>query len=301
MLSFFRKPLLSEIFEAQYLPRKLRTKSPHTIKGYRITLRFFERYLSRPARLSDLSDDTLSSYAVWRRQNVKGGTVNRDLHNLLAFWRWCHRQKLVANWPDVELENVPVEAPIALTRTEINAVWKSILNESECVGEATGPVWWGALFLLCWDTGERIGALAPLQRRDVSTSQGWIRCRAANRKGGKEDRIYRIDQQTCQAIDVLLRCYTHNKDSYRVFRWPQSKSKLWKRLGQIMLRAGLPDDRNYKFHCFRKSHVSHLEAAGVDASQAVGHSSRKITKRHYIDPRIAGIAPAVDSLFRPGE
>ena len=67
-----------------------------------------------------------------------------------------------------------------------------------------------------------------------------------------------------------------------------------------MQRAGLPDTREYKFHAIRKSTASHYEAAGGNATELLGHSSRKVTQG-YLDPRIVRTKPAVELLFRPGE
>lgn len=64
--------------------------------------------------------------------------------------------------------------------------------------------------------------------------------------------------------------------------------------------TGLPDNRLYKFHAIRKSVASHYEAAGGNATELLGHTSRKIT-RAYLDPRIVRKKSAIDVLFRPGE
>ena len=67
-------------------------------------------------------------------------------------------------------------------------------------------------------------------------------------------------------------------------------------LGRIMLAAGLPHSRAYKFHIFRKSVASHAEAAGGNATELLGHSARSVTLR-YIDRRIAPERHASDYLF----
>lgn len=40
------------------------------------------------------------------------------------------------------------------------------------------------------------------------------------------------------------------------------------------------------------------EAAGGNATELLGHSSRKVTRQSYLDPRITGPPAAVDLLFR---
>lgn len=85
-----------------------------------------------------------------------------------------------------------------------------------------------------------------------------------------------------------------------VFRWPKSRTSIYAHLGQIMQRAGLPNDRLHKFHSIRKSVASYYEAAGGNATELLGHTSRKVT-RAYLDPRICRTKAAIDLLFRPGE
>ena len=85
-----------------------------------------------------------------------------------------------------------------------------------------------------------------------------------------------------------------------LFACRKAPSLTYRRMGRIMLRAGLPDSREFKFHAIRKSTASHYEAAGGNATKLLGHSSRKVTQT-YLDPRIVQTTPAVDLLFRPGE
>jgi hypothetical protein len=37
----------------------------------------------------------------------------------------------------------------------------------------------------------------------------------------------------------------------------------------------------------RRTFASHIEAAGGNATQALSHTSRRVTEKSYIDPRIA--------------
>src|SRR5262245_41247757 len=97
---------LREVWETQYRVRQLRSASIKTIRLWQISLDLIDRFLQRPATLADLTDDTLSRFATWRRRggDVTAATVNRDLASLLALWRWCHRMRMVELWPDVQLE-----------------------------------------------------------------------------------------------------------------------------------------------------------------------------------------------------
>lgn len=62
---------------------------------------------------------------------------------------------------------------------------------------------------------------------------------------------------------------------------PAAESKLFR-------LAGLPSGRDCKPQRLRRSHATHLKAAGGDPTLALGHSSEEVTRRYYLDPVILG-------------
>ncbi len=279
--------LLEAFYKERYEPLALRSRRPNTKRLYRSTLRAFSIYLNRRAKLSDLDDATVSGFAAHRLENgLAKRSVNKDLFNLLAIWRWAHKKGYVKNWPDVELERPPVRVPVALTREELTAVLDAIKVEVD-------HAFWLALFLLIWNTGERIGAVMQLTWDRVDLSRGWVRFVAEDRKGATADNALPIAAYTVAALKVIKR-----RDGL-VFPWPYSSTYIYNRFGKIMQRAGLPNSGLYKFHVLRKSVASHYEAAGGNATELLGHTSRKVT-RAYLDPRIVRKVSAIDLLFEPG-
>lgn len=286
--------LLEALYRERYEPLALRSRRPNTKRLYRSTLRAFNLYLNRPAKLSDLNDATVSGFAASRLSDgLAKRSVNKDLFNLLAIWRWAHKKGHVKNWPDVELERPPVRVPVALTREELTSVLDAIKVEAEFVGDVAGSAFWLALFLVIWNTGERIGAVMQLTWDRVDLKNGWVRFDAEDRKGATADNALPIAAYTIEALAII------KKRDGLVFRWPYSSTYIYNRFGKIMRRAGLPDNALYKFHVLRKSVASHYEAAGGNATELLGHTSRKVT-RAYLDPRIVRPVSAVDLLFQPG-
>lgn len=282
---------LSDVYESLYEPLALRSRRPNTKRLYRTTLKVFDMFLCRKATLNDFNDAAVSAFAAYRlEQGLSKYSVNKDLFNLLALWRWCHKKHLLRNWPDVALEKPPVRVPVALTREELGAVRAAIEAERNLPGTA----FWLALFLVIWDTAERINAVLGLEWSRVDLKSGWVRFDAEDRKGATADTAARIAPETIEALRRIKR------PRGKVFRWPYSHTYLFRRLGIIMERAGLPDSRLYKFHAIRKSVASHYEAAGGNATELLGHSSRRITQA-YLDPRVCSRQAAVDLLFRPGQ
>lgn len=291
-----RRQTLRDFYREKFEPLRLRSRRPNTKRLYRSTLNAFDAYLGRPALLSDLNDETVNAFAAARLDSgLSKFSVNKDLSNLLAIWRWAHRKGFVKNWPDVELETLPVLSPVALTRDELARVKAAIAEETKSIAGVPGPRFWLALFLLIWDSGERIGAVMALTWDRVDLPGRWVRFHYDDRKGGRADNLIQIADDTAFALTAIRR-----KEG-KVFVWPFSPNYIYERLAPIMLRAGLPDSKLYKFHCLRKSMASHLKAAGGDPQRALGHSCEKVT-RAYIDKRIAPDGqPPVDLLFRPGD
>lgn len=285
---------LRKAFEELYRPRQLRSASKDTIRLWDLALRLFDANLGRPATLDDLNDDAVCRFASWRLQTVAPATVNRDLASILAIWRWLHRHNLVAPWPDVQLEKEPLRTPVAWTQEEfirLIRVCRSTRGRIDCV---PANIWWTSLLLICFDSGERIGAVMKLAWNDVDTFTGWVTFRAENRKGRDQDNVVRLANDTRESLGDLIR----HASSKAVFPWPYRKNYLWKRYGDLLAQAKLPNDRRRKFHCVRRTTASHVEAAGGNATEVLKHASRRNTLT-YLDPRITKPPQATDLLWRP--
>jgi len=283
---------LSNVYEQRYEPLALRSRRPSTKQLYRTTLAAFDRFLKRAATLGDLNDETVSRFATWRlASGLSKYSVNKDLFNLLALWRWCHRKGLVEAWPDVELEKPPRRQPMAWTKAEIQKLYRTAASLPGKVGKLRACDWWAALLLLAWDSGERIGAIINLEWGNVDLERGWVRFTAEDRKGARDDSAVRISSDTVEALRRI-----RAKDG-PVFPWPYCYTYRWNELGRILRLAGLPADAKSKFHRIRKTVASYAEAAGGNATAMLRHSKREITES-YLDPRICQRQQPADVLFR---
>lgn len=285
--------LVSDV-ASEYRLKFLRSASTDSIRLWNIALRMFDRFLGRPAILDDLNDMTVAEFCVWRRAaGVSGGTVNRDLGSLLALWRWSHKVGYLHRWPDVELERVPARTPVAWTRDEFNRLIAAARDQPGLVGTAPAGLWWSTLLLVLFDTGERVNAVLRLRWNDVDITRRWVIFAAENRKGQASDSVARIASDTAAQLRRLRRC-----GGPMVFNWPKYPTYLWACYGRLLADAGLPNDRRRKFHCVRKTTASHLAAAGGNATEALRHSSTRITKL-YLDPKITKPEQPIDRLWRP--
>lgn len=285
---------LRAFYSDRYEPLALRSRRKNTKRLYCNTLNSFEKFLGRAPNMHDLNDVTVSKFAAHRIDSgLSKFTVNKDLFNLLAIWRWAHKKGVIKAWPDVELEKPPTKAPVAWLHEELDALVAACRSEREPIGHFRGCDFWTALVLLTWDTGERIGAVIALDWSQVDLRNRWVRFDADDRKGGTTDNQLQIADDTAKALAKLI---PHDG---KVFKWPYTPTYIYAKFAKVLQRAGLPTTRVHKFHCIRKSTASHYEAAGGNATELLGHSSRKITKA-YLDRRIVKPQSAIDKLFRPG-
>ena len=275
---------------AEYAGSALLTAN--TLRLHQTGLHHFARFLGRIPTVLDLCDQTVCRYISSRIAVGKSrATVRGECAKLLALWRYAARHRYVEQWPSLKLPRQPERAPLAWTRPELDRLFAATQLAGP-VGNVPGFLWWGALASCLWDTGERIGAMLGLEWYGVDLAGLTLVLPAEVRKGRACDRIYRIAMDTAERLSRLPR-------DRRPFFWPYHESTLYNRYKRLLERAGLPSDRRSKFHRIRRSTASHYAAAGGDATELLGHSSRAVT-RLYLDPRLCGPPPAVDLLFRPG-
>lgn len=280
---------LLELFEDY----KIRARSkPGTERLYRCAIRQFSLSLIRPAEMEDLTEDRVAQHVARRlAKGTAAGTIAGEQRKLYSLWRFACREGHLKIWPSSHPIRVPNRIPRAWTADELRRLFACAKFATD-VGSVDGPLWWAALFSCLWDSGERITAMLSIRWDNVDLDGLTIYIPAEERKGETEDRVYPIAEETAQLLRRLPR-------EYRPFFWPYDITTLYNRLKKMLVKGELPADRRSKFHRIRRSTASHYEAAGGNATELLGHTSRKVT-RGYLDPRIVKTKSAVDLLFRPG-
>lgn len=285
---------LLTLFEQQYLPLRLRGKSKETARLHRHTIRAFGKYLGRTPTLADLTDTLVSGLMHWgRERGLAAPSVNKWRNHLCALWRFACRKGLVKEWPDVEPDPEPEIIPRAWMPAEFDQVLAACRSRQGWIAGIRADLWWTAIHLLIYDTSERIGAVRRLEWQDLDIDGRWVTFQAENRKGGRKASMYRIDPETVEALKLI-----QSPQRAVVFPWDRCYSYLWTKYKAVLKDAGLPHDRRSKFHRIRRTTASLYEANGGDATELLGHSSRRVT-RSYLDPRIVKAPQAIDRLPRP--
>lgn len=287
---------LMRFYSELFVPLFLRAAKPRTRQLYVTSITNLGKYLERPAMLEDLNDLAVNGYLVHFRDLGRSPyTVAKERDNLLAIWRFACRKGKLQEWPDVPRETLPENAPAAFLEHELQSLIGVCRKVAGYVGDVLAADFWTAIVLVIWDTGERIGAVSELRWSDVDLHENWVNFRAETRKRGRKFMLHRMSAETAEAFKRIKAA----SKSELIFAWPLSPTYLWDRFGVILERAGIAKANRKKFHAIRSSVASYYEAAGGDATALLGHSDRKITRRHYLDPRIVPqIKPACEAIFR---
>lgn len=285
MIATPNTPLSSivERFEAAWLS----TRAAQTRKLYRIGFQQFGEYLGRVPMRSDVTDETVAPWLPWLR-DVKGLnpiTVNGRRSKFLTFWRWGCRKGFFLEWPDVaaiaQAEKIPRGWTVAQIRKLLDAA--STMPCSVCGVQSS--LWWQAYIRVAFDTGERTGAMLALRWDWLDGDE--LDVPGSARKAGKAAR-YGLRAETLAALRLI-----REPQRKLIFAWDRDPVVFYTRWRSICLMAGV---RHHPPKSLRISFASHLEAGGGNATEALQHSSRTVTRKSYLDPSIVKRDRACDKL-----
>lgn len=294
-------PTLRSHFDVLYRRQRLFGKSPETVRLYGYTFDYFAQFLGRDPLLTDLTDEQVMSLMEWivSKENGLGlsiRTANKTRDQLVALWGFLARKRIVEQFPDVPSLPEPIRDPVAWSRDELRTLWDLCENQRGTICGIPAGAWWLCLHSVSWDSLERIGAVRQAIWSDVSADMQWMHFRAEIRKGRKRDQTSKL-HPTTSALLAKIR----DPERDLVFPWHMDPSYLWTKYKAMRQSVGLSVDRMHSFHCLRRTGASFAEAAGIDASRLLGHSSRKVTERYYLSPKICGKPQGADVLFRPDD
>jgi integrase len=274
-----------------YRAKRLLFKSANTARLYTHTIRNFARTIGHPPTLDDLTNDAVELHMSTILQ--RGGSpasANKDRSQLLSLWRFATTNRILDRWPDVQQANEPEAVPLGWLPEDLDKLLATVDADRSLIGRIPAKLFWAALFRTLLATGERIGAIMPLQWHHLQGD--WLLVPAEHRKGKRRDRLYPLGADAAEACRKLIAA---NLENDRIFPFPYSATYLYKKLTAVLKRAGLPTDRKSKYHRFRRTVASAVARAGGDPTRALDHASPKTTKK-YLDPRIVGSVPVADIL-----
>jgi integrase len=289
---------LKEFFKTTYRPLKLRGRSQNTARLYENLFKQFDRWLeaegiATEGHIEHLDELLLARYLEHRASTRSPYTAEKERSQLMALARlaWERRVPGLERMPTCPAGVLPDRVPTAWTTEEMQRLFAAAGRARGLVGTIPAGEWFQATILLAFETGERIGALMASSASDYRRPTLMVEPTA--RKGGRRGRVYHLSPELCNRLDkIVARGYT------QLLPWLQEPTHIYHRLKVIMKSAGLAGKR-VAFHQIRRTAISQIAAAGGDPVAFAGHASPAMTKRWYLDPRMAERGPKPHELLPP--
>lgn len=160
---------------------EIRGLSSRTIHNYEKTLDYFYAFLKSQdiISLKDLNIQVIEDYIKYlQKQGLKDTSINFDLRNIRAFFKWCEEREYL---PRLKVSLLKVDAPVKETYTQEEL--KTLLRKpSKPKSFLEFQTWAVENFL--YATGARIGVLPNLHINDIDFKNNTITMsRTKNRKG----------------------------------------------------------------------------------------------------------------------
>ncbi len=290
-----------DLFEAHYRPRRLPQAAPSTIEFYRSVLRALAQHLGRSPKTTDFREETLAPFLTAYSQNHSPTTVATARDKLLALWRFACGRLAGIEEPQLIPWRVPRANPTAWTPEELARLLGAarrfrprLWHRATYCGLAP-CLWWPAFLLTEYDTGFRKTAALELRWSDVDLEQGWAIARAAHQKTDR-DELRSLAPDTTAALQAI-----RWPDRERVFPFGAQGPTFYLHFAMILRAAGLPFTHRDKTQRLRRTHATWLavQAGQAAAQESLGHSSLRLTQRHYLDARYVRSVNAAALLPRP--
>lgn len=265
-----------------YWTELTRDRSIEAIDGYE-TATFVSGLRMQPGRAAEfMSTASIRKHCatVQRILQIAGPKQRRSKKDLRRFGA-----ALIADVPWIEAPDPDDLLPDGdFTHAEVLAILGAC---SKMTRPRTGVVspeqWWKALVQFLCATGLRIGTAMQLEWGMISEQMLLIPGAITKKKKPFVQYLH----PSIKAVIAPLR-----GASPRVFAWknyprPGAVRSLQRHREKLMERAGLPEERRFGFHGFRKYHATELfEAAGVETAQAsLNHGNVATTLQSYVNHR----------------
>ncbi len=259
--------------------------SPHTVRGYLVDLRAFERYLRELGLgFNEVTHQTLRAYFSRITDTLSAASRSRRLAALKSFYAFLQKSGRIAASPArrVRSPKLPKRLPKVIPIDEVFALLDTPAEDTVLTRRDR------AMRELLYGGGLRVSELCGLDLHDLDREAGVVRVLG---KGSKE----RICPLHAGAIGAVDRYEERRGELLAAGRKGQAPRALFlnHRGGRLTQRsvARLLDSwvercalaRKVSPHAFRHSFATHLLASGADVrtiQELLGHASLSTTQRY---------------------
>jgi len=288
---------LPVLLKDHYVPQRLLGKSENTVRLYNHSINAFSKYIGRTAVIADLNTKTVSDFLGYslRETELSKATIQKDRTQLVALWNYSARKGWSPEFPEIASIVVPDRVPDSWNDEQLVALMNACKSCEGMIGKIPACDYWPALVSVIFDTAERIGAVLQTEWRSLD-KYGNLVIRGEHRKGGKRDKPFRLRPLTLERLNAI-----RIPGERFILPWPYRYEYIFQKFGEVVEAAGLPRTRRDLFHKIRRTVASKFEAAGGNATDLLDHSSRKTTKKNYLDPAVLKTTQPADVVPGIGE
>jgi len=267
---------------------------PQQLAHLGAAVRLLERWAGRRLQVAELSEDLLRGLLAAYATNRAAATVNMRRAQLLAVWRAAAESGYhprspgrIAKWPE------PRRIPRAWSTAEVAQLVCYCRGLPGKVDGVPAGLWWASLVLTGYWTACRASALRQARSEDFCPADGWLLIRAEVQKPNA-DQLFHLPSQAIAEIAAH-----HDPGRELIWPWPYHRRTFWVHLRRHVEAAGLSADRRGKnlFQRLRRTAISYAAQVSLEAARELaGHSTVELTRRYYVDPRIAPGPSALNVL-----
>lgn len=282
---------LESLIKGYLLNCRTENKSPKTIRGYSMVLRFFA-WFCKEQRFPEVQKLTASHVRefLWylgsetnrwnstnpsAKRTVSNTTINDYFRALRTFFGWLEREELITTNPFAHLKTPKPDHKIvqALSTAEIERLFKV------CGGKSAIDTRNRAILSVFLDTGLRLSELINLTLDDLNSDTGSILVRHG--KGNKQ-RVVRIGNVAQKALwRYITVCRKGNSNRLFLNRGGEP----FDFYGVSIFLKRLGDRTKVQLHAHKLRHtfaISFLRAGGdvFSLQYLLGHTSLSMTQRY---------------------
>jgi integrase len=253
--------------------------------------------LVKPVRVDRIRTKTIDQFVMLRRvergrvpgSKVSPATINKELRCLKAAIRKAKEWGYTPVVPTFHMIREPKKLPLYVTPEHFAVIYQACdIATVPDSGNYSAADWWRALLMFGYMSGWRISEILSLAWDDVSLDEGYAITRAADNKGGRDERV----PLHPVVVEHLRKIVDFGST---VFLWPKARRALWEEFAKIQAEAGieLPCTEKhehtdachrYGFHDLRRAFATmNADRLTGDALQSLMRHKSYSTTQRYIN------------------
>ncbi len=269
--------MLQRLLSAYLLSHDLASGSCQQL---RLTVACFERWLGRPAKVLDFTEETANRWLLYQQERgLAPDTVLSQRRNLLTLWRACWEERRIDTLPlrvrRIKCHRLPTRAWSGDDVSRLLATVHTLQGRFK-FSMVSRAHFMGAWIRTQYETGLRFGDMLRIERQAIDPTGRFTLVQHKTRFP-----IY------CQLYPETLSAILDTFPPSRRLVFGGVVSEHWVRsyLRQLTDKVGLSGSTKM----LRRAGATAVKMSGGDASAFLGHRTPGLAERHYIDWEKAGL------------